>query len=104
MVATYLRNIAQLGDTLLRDLHKPDALARGADVLAEAVHRLAGSAGMFGFERLAAAGLQFERAVQIGSADTSALADALRTAIEASLREVNSISGSQDQRVAVIVV
>jgi signal transduction histidine kinase/CheY-like chemotaxis protein len=87
-VADYLRTIAENGNDLLLGLQEPDALTRTGDVLAEAAHKLAGSAGMFGFDRLANLGRRFERAVQSGAADTPMLCESLAAAIEASLQSI----------------
>lgn len=89
-VASYLRTIATLGEALLRKLRDPDALTQNNDELAEAAHKLAGSAGMFGFERLAAISRNFERAAQSGAAEAPALADALCAAIEATHQEIHA--------------
>ena len=89
-LASYLQAIAGRGEALLRALHTPGALAgTGAD-LAAAAHTLAGSAGMFGFERLAAVARRFEHAVQGSASDAQALADGLAAAIKASLPEMQT--------------
>jgi CheY-like chemotaxis protein/HPt (histidine-containing phosphotransfer) domain-containing protein len=88
-VATYMQAIAEHGETLLCGLREPDALARSGDALAELAHKLAGSAGLLGFTRLAAAGGKFEQAVLSDSADTAALADSLSAAIDATCREIH---------------
>ncbi len=56
--------------------------------MAEAAHALAGSAGMFGFERLALVARHFEHAALTGSPDVAALADDLAAALDASLGEI----------------
>ncbi len=89
-VVSYLRTLAERGEALLRGLHAPDALARAGSDLADAAHTLAGSAGMFGFERLAVVARRFERAVQTNAAETPDLAEGLCAAIEASLQEMHS--------------
>ena len=53
--------------------------------LADAAHAIAGSAGMFGFERLTTVGRRFERAVHASAADAPALADGLSAALQATL-------------------
>ncbi len=82
-VASYLGTIAALGQVLLRGLRGPDALSSNDDAPAETAHKLAGSAGMFGFDRLASLSRRFEHAVQTGAVETSALAEGLGMAIEA---------------------
>ena len=89
-VASYLRTLAERGEALLRGLHAPDALARTGSDLADAAHTLAGSAGMFGFERLAMVARRFEQAVQTNAAEAPDLAEALCAAVEASLQEMHS--------------
>ena len=89
-LVSHLRTIAGRGEALLRALHAPGALAgTGAD-LAAAAHTLAGSAGMFGFERLADVARRFEHAVEAGAPDAQVLADGLAVAIEASLPEMQA--------------
>ncbi len=69
-------------------MREAGALAHPADALADAAHTLAGSAGMFGFTRLATMGRGVERAVQTSAADLPARADELRAAVEATLHEI----------------
>jgi CheY-like chemotaxis protein/HPt (histidine-containing phosphotransfer) domain-containing protein len=88
-VASYLEAIAERGEALLRGLRGPDALVQTADKLAEAAHTIAGSAGLFGFERLTAVGRRFERAVQAGAAEAPALAEGLSAALEATLHTIH---------------
>ncbi len=87
-VASYLQTIAESGEALLRGLREPDALVGAAEELAEASHALAGSAGMFGFARLASLGRRFERAVQARAAETPVLAGGLAAALESTLQEI----------------
>jgi two-component system sensor histidine kinase/response regulator len=89
-VAKYLREIFARGEVLLRGLHEPEALTRDRNELTKAAHTLAGSVSMFGFERLAAVGLRFERAAQSEATDLPALAEALRAAVEATLPEIRA--------------
>ena len=51
-------------------------------------HALTGSAGMFGFERLATVARQFEHSVQSKASDAQELANGLAAAIEVSLLEM----------------
>ena len=88
-VASYLRTIGERGEVMLQKLHISD-LALDGDELAEAAHALAGSAGMFGFERLSSMGRRFEHAVQTDAADVSALARRLSAALEDVLVEVRN--------------
>ena len=87
-VATYMQTIAEGAQSLLCGLRAPDALTHTGSKLSDAAHALAGSVGLFGFERLAALGRRFERAMQTGAAETPALADGLAAALDATLRIV----------------
>jgi PAS domain S-box-containing protein len=91
-VASYLRTIADHGEALLRELAGPDALTCAGDRLAEAAHTLAGSAGMFGFERLAMISRRFEPAARCGAAEAPDLADGLSHAINATLQAIEGIA------------
>jgi PAS domain S-box-containing protein len=88
-VSSYMEAIAERGEALLRGLRGPDALVQTGDELAEAAHTIAGSAGMFGFERLTSVGRRFERAVQAGAAEAPALADGLSAALEVTLQAIH---------------
>jgi HPt (histidine-containing phosphotransfer) domain-containing protein len=89
-VASCLRTIAERCETLLCALGKPGALAGQGPDLAAAAHVLAGSAGMFGFGRLAATARCFEFAVQSGTPDAQAVTDNLTAALESSLDSISS--------------
>jgi CheY-like chemotaxis protein/HPt (histidine-containing phosphotransfer) domain-containing protein len=89
VIASYLQSIAERGEPLLRRLWGPDALKHIRFELADAAHALAGSAGMLGFERLAALGGRFKQAVQSNAEDTPAVADGLSAALEATLQEIH---------------
>jgi CheY-like chemotaxis protein/HPt (histidine-containing phosphotransfer) domain-containing protein len=88
-VSSYMEAIAERGEALLRGLRGPDALVHTGEDLAEAAHTIAGSAGMFGFERLTAVGRRFERAVQAGAVEAPALADGLSAALEVTLQTIH---------------
>ena len=97
-LASHLRTIAGRGEALLRALHVPDAVSSTGADLAAAAHTLAGSAGMFGFERLSAVARGFEHAVQTGAPDAQALAHGLAAAITASLLEMpGRVPGAADE-------
>jgi len=89
-VAAHLRTIAGLCETLLRDLDSQDATGCFAANQADAAHTLAGSAGLFGFERLSKMGREFERAVQSAAPGVRDLADGLRAAIAATIQEIEA--------------
>jgi hypothetical protein len=88
-VTSYMEAIAERGEALLRGLRGPDALVHTGDELAEAAHTIAGSAGMFGFERLTSVGRRFERAIQAGAAEAPALADGLSAALQVTLQAIH---------------
>ena len=88
-VEAYLQSISQRGETLLLGLRGSGvATAFADDELAEMAHTVAGSAGMFGFLRLADLGRRFEWAVKCRAAETPALADGLRAVVEATLQAI----------------
>ncbi len=87
-IADYLQTIAGDAEDLLQGLRKPDALTHPGNTLAEAAHKLAGSAGMFGFDRLTNLARRFERAAQLHAADAPALSESLAAAIEVSLKSI----------------
>ena len=84
-VASYLDTLADKAEALQRGLGLRGSLQGEPGRLAEAAHALAGSAGMFGFERLVFVARNFERAVRSDSAQAALLADDLDAALEASL-------------------
>jgi CheY-like chemotaxis protein/HPt (histidine-containing phosphotransfer) domain-containing protein len=88
-VLSYLHSIAERGTEVMQQL---DGFASSgcSDTLADAVHALAGSAGMFGCVRLASAGRDFERSLRPGDAQAPALAAAFRITLDATLREINT--------------
>ncbi|HET6307091.1 MAG TPA: PAS domain S-box protein [Rhodopila sp.] len=88
-VRSYMEAITERGEALLRGLRGPEALRQAGDELAEAAHTIAGSAGMFGFERLTSLGRRFERAIQAGSAEAPALAEGLIASLEVTLQTIH---------------
>lgn len=90
-VVSYLATIAGRSEALLAALAEPDALACGGKRLAEAVHILIGSAGMFGFDRLTFIGRQFENAARCGAADVPDLAGQLYHALQDTLQAITVI-------------
>ncbi|GAC1347610.1 MAG: hypothetical protein NVSMB18_33120 [Acetobacteraceae bacterium] len=62
-VTTYLRTLSDRSEAFLRQLQLPTQKANAPAELAAAAHTLAGSAGMFGLERLAYLARHFESAV-----------------------------------------
>ena len=109
-VASYLRTILELGETLSRALDEADAapgntapgntapgnamrnnaMQGNVEALAPAAHTLAGSAGLFGFQRLARLGQRFEHALQANSPEAATLAKPLATAIQDTQRNIQT--------------
>jgi DNA-binding response OmpR family regulator len=89
-VGSYLQTITARGEAILSTLRGSQALTCNRNELARAAHTLAGSVSLFGFERLAAVGIRFERAVQCGAAELPAAAAGLIAAIEATLQEIRA--------------
>lgn len=89
-LASYLQTIAGRGTALLDELHASGDLVHAKGTLAESAHTLSGSAGMFGFKRLAAVARRFEHAVQTAAPEASAVALHLSVTIDASLEELRN--------------
>ena len=87
VITSYLQAIAERSEALLQELRAMD-LSLALEGIADAAHALAGSTGMFGFERLSVMGRRFERAIQIGTPDVPILAIGLSAALEGALLEV----------------
>jgi signal transduction histidine kinase/CheY-like chemotaxis protein/HPt (histidine-containing phosphotransfer) domain-containing protein len=81
----YLRTLITRTGDLRRRLEGPAADPGGSSEDAAAAHALAGSAGLFGFERLAATSRRYERSIQVGSPDREQLAGDMIAALDASL-------------------
>ena len=88
------------GMQVINTLRRPHPHNRMGDPLAKAAYILAGSAGIFGFQRLSIVRRSFEQAVQSGATETPAIADALGAAIEATLQEIHArmTTSSNDSR------
>jgi HPt (histidine-containing phosphotransfer) domain-containing protein len=86
--AAELEEILQIlltrGEALLCALRTPGMLSQASE-LAEAAHKLAGGAGIFGFLLVAAAAGQFELAADSGAPEAAVFGNHLTAAIEASL-------------------
>lgn len=89
-LASYLQTIAGRGTALLDELHASGDLVHAKGTLAESAHTLSGSAGMFGFKRLAAVARRFEHAVQTAAPEAPAVALHLSVTIDASLEELRN--------------
>jgi Hpt domain len=89
-LAAYLRKITTLAKALLAMLDGSDIPEWTENEFAGAAHIVAGTAGMFGFERLTVASRRFERATEYGTLEAPPLAEALSAAIKATLPEIRS--------------
>ncbi len=99
-ILTYLRTLGARGTTLLEELREQsrpaDAISTievgkpfpRPEILVRQAHKLAGSAGMLGFQRLAFVASRFEQALEQASADGAALGERLDVVIEESLVEM----------------
>jgi HPt (histidine-containing phosphotransfer) domain-containing protein len=87
-VARHMQTIAGLSEALLCALQEADAVALVGDRLVGTAHTLAGSVGMFGFQRLASACRRFEHAAQAGAEEAPALAEELAAAVQTALPEI----------------
>jgi CheY-like chemotaxis protein/HPt (histidine-containing phosphotransfer) domain-containing protein len=97
MVDSYLQTIADSAEALLRRLRTPDILPLTGDQLGAAAHTLAGSAGMFGFERLAGLSRRFERALESGAVEVPVLAAGLRVRLESQAQRASRRVSSMTQ-------
>jgi PAS domain S-box-containing protein len=100
-VAVYLAELVSQCQALLRGL---SALGRSTNkaALGDAAHALAGSAGLFGFEQLAAAGRHFDDAAQKDVEELPALAKSFCAVMETALEEMHRamVVGSEPRRTA----
>jgi HPt (histidine-containing phosphotransfer) domain-containing protein len=90
-VTAILRTMSGRGKDLSRRL---EGFEKNLGELAGAAHGLAGSGAMFGFNRLSATCLSFEHAVETEAPDLIDLTDALREALDATLREIQGLMDS----------
>ena len=89
-VASYMLTLSGKGEALLLGLQAPDAIASTGSSLAEAAHTLAGSAGLFGFERIAFVARRFQRGVTEGAPAVPTLAADLMSVLGTTLQEMRS--------------
>lgn len=87
----HMSKIIERSEALLHGLRE-QAHARSAAThgLAEAAHSLAGSAGMFGYQRLAFNALRYEQAIETASRDMPAVVESLIAAVEVSLKRMKA--------------
>jgi HPt (histidine-containing phosphotransfer) domain-containing protein len=88
IVAAHLSTLAERSESLLSAITAMGVPPAGAEALAAASHTLAGSAGMFGFERLAAVAARFEYASKAAMPELPILVSSLTAAITASVQEM----------------
>jgi HPt (histidine-containing phosphotransfer) domain-containing protein len=89
-VRFHMGTLAARGEALLHGLRGSSlSVATGGD-LAEAAHALAGSAGLFGFARLASVARRFEDAAESLAAEVPTAARDLAAALETALDEMHS--------------
>ena len=93
-VVTYLQTLSERCDMLLHELRDPDVLRAGLAGLATPAHTVAGSAGMFGFQRLAEAARTFEYAIEAKSPETLGLVEGLAATIEISVNEMQCVTAA----------
>ena len=84
VVVELLQSLIAGGETLLSGLRAPGIPARAGE-LAEAAHRLAGGAGLFGCLLLSHIARRFEIAAQSDAAETELLASEFASAIDATI-------------------
>jgi len=96
-VQTYLSGLTTRMEALQAGLHAQGDTPGAAGKLVEAAHALAGSAGMFGFERLVLVARHFERSVKADPSVAAALARDLNAALELSLAALQARTGAVRQ-------
>jgi HPt (histidine-containing phosphotransfer) domain-containing protein len=89
-INAYVQAIAERAEALLYGLRTTGASEYSDNGLAEAANAIAGSAGLFGFDRLAYLGCSLERAIESESADTPVIADGLRAALQDTLSVIHN--------------
>ncbi len=89
-IASYLSTIRDRSTSLSRALQELGNPARPDATLGSAAHVLAGSAGMFGFEQLAAAAQSFDRAIKRDEPVTQMLIERLSTTVDTLIEEVGN--------------
>jgi PAS domain S-box-containing protein len=94
-VATYLEAILADAEDLQQTLRALDQSGAVDDGVADAVHRLAGKAGMFGFSRLTDAARNYERAARTGAAVEPAIAEGFTATLNVSVLEARRRLGAE---------
>jgi N-acyl-L-homoserine lactone synthetase len=88
LVASHLHTLAERSEGLLRGLSAMRASPVAEEALAATSHTLAGSAGFFGFERLAALAGRFDYVSRSDKAEMTIIVESLVATIKASLQEM----------------
>jgi len=91
VINTYLKSLVSRCQAVSAALCTAEALAPDNEILADAAHTLAGSAGMLGFVRLADDGVRLEQAFRHRGPELPSLAARLTRSIQATLTEVHDI-------------
>lgn len=87
---TCLRQISTAGEQFKEKLRAPATMLSNSEALAEVAHRLAGTAGMFGFMRLSNLGRNFEHAIRSKAPEAVAIANEFCLAIDATDVEIRA--------------
>lgn len=87
-VPDYLETLVTRSKALLHSLRQPGVVTSDMDALSGSAHSLAGSAGMFGFQRLACVARHLEQAIETASPDIPTAVEGLMATIEASVPEM----------------
>jgi len=90
---TYMKTLAARMAALLGELRAPGAAPYEPGKLVQAAHAMAGSAGMFGFERLVLVARHFERTVKADPSQAAALAADLGAVLDLSLAALRARLG-----------
>lgn len=90
-VAAYIGTLMERCDSLLRQLRASPPLPAGTGELAAPAHAIGGSAGLFGFRRLAIAAYTYERSLETASPSASSAAADLIAVMETSLVEMHQL-------------
>ena len=96
VLARYLQTISARCDGILQELEHPGLLSQSEGGFADAVHALAGSAGMLGFMRLSERAFAFEHGLRSKAAGLAELTHSVQSAITATKREICVLLVSKD--------
>jgi HPt (histidine-containing phosphotransfer) domain-containing protein len=100
-VSAYLHVLVERSEAMLVRLHlPPTSLPATSEPITAVAHALAGSAGMFGFERLAETARHFEYATEAHLPEASEMAKCLIQTTNASIREMRARMTAEVKSVA----